>query len=175
VYAYTKFNTPIALHGVLKQGTCRLVESNTRGKATAALTIPNFTTAKQTVVGTWKNLATGQQLPLTLTRLENDQSAQDTKAPHELLQVASLPNGYFKVVLTGNPDALGSQLTAVRLFDKKTNRLVQEVPVDCQSHGLHSVSVGDFNFDGYLDFSVFESSYAGPNTSSLYFLFTPAT
>jgi hypothetical protein len=33
----------------------------------------------------------------------------------------------------------------------------------------------DFNFDGITDFSIFESSYAGPNTSSLYFLYNPKT
>lgn len=30
--------------------------------------------------------------------------------------------------------------------------------------------MGDYNFDGLVDFSVFESSYAGPNTSSIYIL-----
>ncbi|GAA4044458.1 hypothetical protein GCM10022409_33150 [Hymenobacter glaciei] len=176
VYAYTRFNTPIALHGTLKQGSCRLVESNSHGKATAALTIPQFTTTAQKVAGTWKNLVTGQQLPVALVRLEDEEPSSDAaEAPHELLQVTSLPNSYFKIVLTGRADAYDGHIKAVRVFDKKTNRLVQQVPVDCQSHGLYSVSVGDFNFDGYPDFSVFESSYAGPNTSSLYFLFNPVT
>lgn len=30
--------------------------------------------------------------------------------------------------------------------------------------------MGDYNFDGIEDFSVFEGSYAGPNTSSIYIL-----
>ena len=176
VYTYTRFNTPIALKGSYKQGILRLVERNERGKATATMTVSGFAPASQTVAGTWKNLATGQQLPLTLTRvLAAEPLPEASAASRELLQVASLPNSYFKVVLTGNPDDSGSQLTAIRLLDKKTNRLVQQVPVDCQSRGLRSVATGDFNFDGYPDFSVFESSYAGPNTSSLYFLYNPAT
>lgn len=175
VYMYTRINTPIALDGALEQGTCKLVERDTRRKATATLIIPNFTTAQPKLVGTWKNLATGQQLPLTLSRLENEASAQGTNATHELLQVASLPTIYCKTVLTGKPDDFSSMVTAVRLFDKKTSRLVQQVSVEGQSRGMHSVSVGDFNFDGHPDFSVFESSYAGPNTTSLYFLFNPTT
>ena len=176
VYTYPRFNTPIALNGTLKQGTLRLEEQNVRGKATAILTIPNFTTTRQAATGTWKNLATGQQLPLTITRLGGDESTQDASATsQELLQIASLPNRYFKIALAGSPTNLGGALTAVRLFDKKTNRLVQSIPVEGQSRGLYSVGVGDFNFDGYPDFSVFESSYAGPNTSSLYYLYNPTT
>ena len=172
VYTYCKFNHPIALDGTLKQGTCHLVERNSHGKATAALTIAGLAATSRTVAGSWKNLATGQQLPVTLTRVWEDDGASE--ASRELLQVASLPNTYFRIVLTGSPAYL-DQVEAVRLFDKKTNRLVQRVPVSCASQGLHSVSVGDFNFDGHPDFSVFESSYAGPNTSSLYFLFDPVT
>ncbi len=37
--------------------------------------------------------------------------------------------------------------------------------------GLENITVDDYNFDGIQDFSVFETSYAGPNTSSLYFLY----
>ena len=169
VYAYTRYNTPIALTGTFKQGTLRLTERDERGKSAATMTVVGFAATSPTVAGTWKNLATGQQFPLTLTRV----LAAD--APPELLQVASLPNIYFKIVATGNAADPGSQLTVIRLLDKKTGRLVQQIPIDCQSRGLHSVTTGDFNFDGYPDFSVFESSYAGPNTSSLYFLYNPAT
>ncbi len=41
--------------------------------------------------------------------------------------------------------------------------------------GINSISIGDFNFDGNPDFSLFEQSYAGPNTTSLYFLYDPKT
>ena len=177
VYTYARFDTPIALDGTLRQGMLRVTERNRRGNATATLTIPGFAMACKTAQGTWKILATGQQLPLTLTSL----SAADASEPdatlnqHGLLQDESLPNCNFEIVLAGEPAGYGSEVTAVRLLEKKTRRLVQQVPVSCQSHGLRSVGVGDFNFDGYPDFSVFESSYAGPNTTSLYFLYDPAT
>ena len=63
---------------------------------------------------------------------------------------------------------------AVKVFEKKTDRLLQTIDVDTQQRGADGVSVGDFNFDGVKDFSLFESSYAGPNTSSLYYLYDPA-
>lgn len=176
VYVYTRFDTPIALSGTLKQGVLRLTERNGVGKATAALTLPGFAATTQTAAGTWQNLATGQQLPVALTRVSGQEPGPDAAAPkRELLQVESLPGRYFKTVLTGNAGDFDREITSVRLFEKKTHRLVQEFAVSCQSRGLHSVLVGDFNFDGHPDFSVFESSYAGPNTTSLYFLYSPAT
>ena len=38
---------------------------------------------------------------------------------------------------------------------------------------IDNISVGDDNFDGIEDFSVFEISYAGANTSSIYILRNP--
>src|SRR5690606_37054635 len=68
-----------------------------------------------------------------------------------------------------------ARVIGIRIFEKKTDKLLQEISLDCQLWGLNSVSVGDYNFDGIEDFSVFEQSYAGPNTSSVYFLFDPVT
>ncbi len=88
-------------------------------------------------------------------------------AERELIQTDSLPDKYFKVVVSGD------RAVAVEIFEKKTDRLIQKIVVDCEQRGAESVSVGDFNFDGLKDFSIFESSYAGPNTSSLYYLYDP--
>ncbi|MBY0487032.1 MAG: hypothetical protein K2P85_07605 [Flavobacteriaceae bacterium] len=66
-------------------------------------------------------------------------------------------------------------MTQVRIFQKKTDKLLQKIDVACQFWGLNNISTGDYNFDGITDFSIFESSYAGPNTSSLYFLYNPKT
>lgn len=176
VYAYTRFGTPIELSGTLKQGVLRLTERNSLGKNSANLTIMAFAATNETAAGTWKNLATGRQLPLVLTQLpQGGKEPRTASGGHELLQVASLPNTYFKIVLAGNPDDYNGQVTAVRLVEKRTNRLVQELAVVSQSHGLNTVQVGDYNFDGHPDFEVFESSYAGPNTSSFYFLYNPLT
>jgi len=165
VYCYTRFGTPIALGGQLKRGVLTLTEQDAHGKASATLTVPAFGAAAGPLAGTWRSLATGKTLPVALA---------GAAARYELLQVAALKNSYFKLVLDGQPEGPGNHVVAVRLLAKKTNQLVQELAVDCQSQGLYSVQVGDYNFDGQPDFSVFESSYAGPNTSSLYFLYDPA-
>lgn len=163
VYFYPKFGTPIALGGQLKGGVLTLTEKDARGKASATLTIPAFSAGASQLAGTWRSLATGKSLPMALA----------TASSPELLQVAALKDSYFKLVLAGQPGE-ASRVVAVKILAKKTNRLVQQLAVDCQSQGIYSVAVGDYNFDGLPDFSIFESSYAGPNTSSLYFLYDPA-
>jgi hypothetical protein len=162
VYLYPKFGTPIALSGRLKGSVLTLTEQDAQGKASATLTIPAFDMKASQLVGTWRSLATGQRLPVMLA----------ASGP-ELLQVAALKDSYFKLVLAGQPGE-ASGVVAVRILARKTNRLVQQLAVDGQAQGIYSVEVGDYNFDGRPDFSVFESSYAGPNTSRRYFLYDPA-
>ncbi len=164
VYLYTKFGTPIGLKGQLKRGVLTLTEKDAQGKPTATLTLPAFGTGAGQVAGTWRRLATDKSLPVTLTAASSD----------KLLQVAALKDSYFKIKLAGQSGEAAGRVVAVQLLAKKTNRLVQQLAVDCQSRGISSVEVGDYNFDGLPDFSIFESSYAGPNTSSLYFLYDPA-
>ena len=160
VYFYPKFGTPIALGGQLKRGVLTLTEKDARGKASATLTIAGFGAGASQLAGTWRNLATGRSLPVALAAANSP----------ELLQVAALKDSYFKLMLADQPGE-ASRVVAVKILAKKTNRLVQQLAVDCQSQGIYSMKVGDYNFDGLPDFSIFESSYAGPNTSSLYFLY----
>jgi len=163
VYFYSKFGLPIGLGGRLRSGVLTLTEQDARGKATATLTILGFRAGAGRLAGTWRSVATGKSLPVVLTAAGSP----------ELLQAEALKDRYFKLVLDGPPGE-ASRVVAVKILATKTNRLVQQVAVDCQPQGIYSVQVGDFNFDGLPDFSVFESSYAGPNTSSLYFLYDPA-
>jgi len=175
MYVYTRYDTPIELTGRLKSGALTLTEHDSHGKATATFTVPAFSATRRSYTGTWKNLATGQQLPLVLTLKFDLWTTPAPAGPLELRQAASLPGVYFQETLAKSEEANGLGVRRVRLFEKKTDRLVQAFDVDCQLWGLHSVSVGDYNFDGHPDFAVFEHSYAGPNTSSLYFLYNPAT
>lgn len=163
VYVYSKFGTPIGLSGQLKRGVLTLTEKDAQGKPAATLTIPAFEAGASQLAGTWRSLATGKTLPAVLT---------PSKSP-ELLQRATLKDSYFKLVLAGPPEGADNRVVALKILAKKTNHLVQQLAVDCQSRGIYSVEVSDYNFDGLPDFSIFESSYAGPNTSSLYFLYDP--
>jgi hypothetical protein len=65
------------------------------------------------------------------------------------------------------------RVAGVRIYEKGTDRLIQSLNMNCEFFGLENISVGDYNFDGIDDFSVFESSYAGPNTSRIYILKEP--
>ncbi|MBO2010442.1 FG-GAP repeat protein [Hymenobacter negativus] len=169
-YFYKKFGTPIALHGTSAKGVLTLTESDGRGKPSARLTIPTFATDQQSIVGTWQNLTTGQKLPLLLTQQATSGPDQDSTGLQELLQASALKTCYFKVVLSSS-----ESISSVKLYEKRTGRLVQEVKADCESRGIRSVSVGDFNFDGLEDFAVYQQGFAGPNTASLYFLYDPNT
>ena len=175
-YVYTKFDTPIKLSGTLQQGVLTLTEKDAHGKAIATLTVPAFVATSPTNAGTWKNLATGPELPLTLTQsfvVEPGREAAWNE--RELLQANSLKNTYFKVLITKERGQPYPAVSGVKLLEKKTDRLVQQLPLACQLIGLLNVSVGDYNFDGLPDFAVFEGSASGPNTTSLYFLYDPAT
>lgn len=166
IYVYTKHNSPIAVSGRLENKVLTLTEKDAHGKPAATLKVPVFDLNAASVTGTWKSLATGRELPLTLTRkfVLGDGSAKE----YELLQAASLASSYFQLVVDSS-----TAVSGLKLRDKKTGRLLQRFEVDCQFRGVHNVSVGDYNFDGLADFAVFESSYAGPNTSSLYYLYDP--
>lgn len=167
VYLYTRIGTPIKLSGQLKQGALTLTEPDAHGKPAATLTIPAFAAGANQLTGTWRSLATGKQLPVVLTR-------PSQPAQYGLLQAEVLKDSYFKMVAVVKPGKDEDQMTAVQLLEKKTNRVLQQLPVEVQPIGIYSVQVGDYNFDGLPDFSVFESTYAGPNTTSLYYLYDPA-
>ncbi|GAB3638911.1 hypothetical protein GCM10027422_45020 [Hymenobacter arcticus] len=171
VYLYTKIGTPIKLSGRLKQGALTLTEPDAYGKPTATLTIPAFAAGAHQLTGTWRSLATGRQLPVVLTQRA---AVAAGEAGLGLLQAESLPNSYFKVVLGNGKGEDDGAVSGLNLVEKKTSRVLQHLTLEGQPMGIYSVTVGDYNFDGLPDFSVFESSYAGPNTSSLYYLYDPA-
>lgn len=175
-YIYSKIGTPIKLTGQLKQGVLTLTEPDAHGRPAATLTVPGFAAGAAQLTGTWRSLATGRQLPVALT--QRTALTPGAAAPwhgRELLQAESLPNGYFRTVLAKGGEDYYATVSGVTVVEKKTNRVLQQLPLEGQSRGIYSVTVGDFNFDGRPDFSVFESSYAGPNTSSRYYLYDPAT
>ena len=159
---------------MLRQVVLTLTEQAAHGKPAAMLPIPAFTAQATQLTGTWRYLATSRQLPLVLTPLPASGAASG-KPHYELLQVVGFKNSYFRTVLADEPSNVDNRVVDVRLLEKKTNRLVQQFAVDCQSQGPYSVAVSDFNSDDYPDFSVFESSYAGPNTSGRYYLCNTAT
>jgi hypothetical protein len=172
IYAYDKFDTPIRINGKRTGNRLELYERNELNQVSATLRFDNFNPKSPSLTGTWTNKDLSKKLTITLTRqFDVDQSADF--AQKEIIQAVSTPMHYFKLLITKSQGE--ARVTGVKVLEKKTDRLIQQIPLDCQLMGLDNVSIGDFNFDGLEDFSVFESSYAGPNTSSIYILRLPGS
>jgi hypothetical protein len=175
-YVYTNFDTPIKLHGKMINNNLVFTEKYTNNRTTATITLNDFTENTENLVGVFKNLITNKDLNIVLKKDFNfDFNDEDKIVNKEVIASEDIGNYYLKQVITKEKGSLGDYVTSVKILEKKTDKLIQTLEVDCQSWGLNSINVADFNFDGHLDFSVFESSYAGPNTSSLYFLYNPKT
>jgi hypothetical protein len=194
VYLYSKVGTPILLNSKMHRGALVLTEYTadrpvtqqnllkTKFKPTATLTVPAFSFGAAVLHGTWRSLATKRQLPLTLTLTTGPDDAGTATAPPTALQMDAATDYYFKTLLTGKGNAPATRVKAVQVIEKKTNRIIQQFPVNCRAIGQHSVSVDDYNFDGLLDFSIYEddaqnsdlASLGYNNTTNYYFLYDPA-
>ena len=161
VYVYSVFDNPIILEGNLEKEKLILFEKDSKGKKSTSMTFEKFNPDSESIEGIWKDLKNEKTLKITLSK--------KAEIDNGILQYASMDNHYFRIITDYQT------VNEIKIFQKKTDKLIQKFDVDCQFRGLYCISVGDFNFDGVIDFSIFESSYAGPNTSSLYFLYNPNT
>ncbi|NDV78331.1 hypothetical protein D0T57_05020 [Dysgonomonas sp. 511] len=176
IYAYSKYNTPIEINGNLKKKELRLYEKNNDDTDKAVFFFKNFDDKGQKLSGIWTNIETGKKLNVILNRqfsLDAEERHQwDTR---EILQKNSLDDKYFKLVISKDDGDLDSSASELKILKKSTGKLFQKIDLGYQLEGIDNIEIDDYNFDGYMDFSVFEASYAGPNTSSIYFLYDPAT
>lgn len=163
-YVYDKFDEPIRLDGKVVKKNLVLTEKDAKNLTRATLTFNNYDAKSAELKGVWKDAKTGKTLDIKLKKdFETDYGASEAEG--EFIQADALTDKYFKVAVKGE------RAVAVKIFEKKTDRLMQTIDVDTQQRGADGVSVDDYNFDGIKDFSLFESSFAGPNTSSLYYLY----
>lgn len=176
IYAYSNYDQPIVIKGLLKQGKLILNEKDSNGKNKATLTFENFDIKSNQLEGTWKDLNSNKQFKISLTKNFNIDYGESIEwTTREIIQPVSLKDKYFKLMISKAKGDFYANVTGVKIFEKKTDKLIQQIDLECQLWGLSNISVGDYNFDNIDDFSVFEQSYAGPNTSSLYFLYNPKT
>jgi hypothetical protein len=169
IYAYNKYDTPIPIHGRLQDNRLELYEKNENGLVIAILAFDDFDAEASQLSGKWINRKTKKTLDIQLSK---EFDVQDTESWEEIevLQEASTQNHYFKLLVTQDNGVSG-----VKIFEKGTDKLFQSFDVNSARLGLNNVLIDDYNFDGINDFSVFLQSFAGPNTSSAYFLKNPKT
>lgn len=176
IYSYTNFDEPIIINGNLKNGKLIFFEKDKNNKNTATLQFDNFNSKEANLQGVWTDLKTQKKLIITLNKSFDIEYGEDILwEDREIIQPVSLGNKYLKLVISKTKEDFYSKVTAVKIYEKKTDKLLQKINLECQLRGLNNISVDDYNFDGINDFSVFESSYAGPNTSSIYFLYDTKT
>ena len=173
-YVYTNFDSPIKSDGYFKNNVLTLEEKDNSEKTKATLVFKNYKAEASNLEGVWKDIKTNKELKVILTKTTDIDYGDNVEWPDkELLQCASMKDKYFKIVISKSKDDFFGKVTGVKIFEKKTDKLLQELKMDCQLWSIENIDVDDYNFDGLEDFSVFESSYSGPNTSKLYFLFDP--
>lgn len=176
IYAYSNFDTPIVLSAKLTGKTLVFTEKDKNGKETAKLTFQNYNEKSKELNGIWKDLNSGKELKIALSKtfdIDYGDNVQWTE--REILQPESFKDKYFKLIVSKEKGSFYANVSGVKIIEKKTDKLIQKIDLECQLWGINNISIDDYNFDGIPDFSVFESSYAGPNTSSLYFLYNPKT
>ena len=168
IYSYDKHDTPIVINGRQKNDSLVLFEKNEKGEA--KLEFAGFNPENKEILGRWISQDKLIIFDIKLTKLHEFDSYDRTAFEKlELMQPESTKDNYFKLLIS-KKEGEDIRVVGVRVYEKQTDRLIQELELDCQFWGLNNISVGDYNFDGVDDFSVFESSYAGPNTSSIYLL-----
>ena len=173
-YLYDKFDTPIIINGELNNGKLTLFERDNKGNISATLIFPQFKEGNSEINGKWIKKDNSKTYKISLKK-DFDLNYGDSIEwkSKELIQSKSTKEHYFKTIISKEKGDFFGRITRVKIFEKKTDRLIQTIKLHCQLFGIDNVNVGDYNFDGVQDFSVFETSYAGPNTSSIYILRNP--
>lgn len=176
VYAYSNFDTPIVLDAKLVGKNLVLTEKDKNNKISAKFILQNYNPKNKVLSGTWKDINSGKELTVSLTKEFDIEDKNNTVwSNREILQTTSFKDKYFKVILSREKDSYAARVVGVKIFEKKTDKLLQKFDVECQLLGISNISIDDYNFDGILDFSVYEGGTAGPDSTSLYFLYNPKT
>jgi len=174
IYVYDRYDTPIELHGERVDGVLELREKDSQGRESATLRFADFDPTDSELSGVWTSQDGSQRLPIRLKRQFEIVDGKGVSAPdYRLLQAASTNDHYFRSIAAKQIDDYYSRVVGIEVIEKGTDRLLQTIELDVEYRSTANVLTGDFNFDNVPDIEVFEASYFGPNTTSLYFLRTP--
>lgn len=186
VYAYDKSDEPISLSGRKVKNKLTLVEKDKNGVIRATLLFNDYDSESENLIGVWTNVSRKEKLKIELKKdfeaKTGESAVYDDK---EIIQAKSMPDRYFTTVVSKAAGDYYAHVRAVKIYEKKSDRLLQEIDLSGDEsepdkssiifRGSYSISIGDYNFDGVKDFSIFEANYAGPNTTSLYYLYDTKT
>lgn len=168
VYIYNKYKVPIPLE-IEKNKEKLILKSNDE-----IFYFENYDKKKEKIRGKWKK--GDKELLVNLEkRLDTDFSLGADKII-EIPMFHSTKNEYFWVKINKDEEGYWSRafVEEIMIYDKKTRKLLQKIDIKDEEFnnfiGIKSLDIGDYNFDGVIDFSIFGSFFVGPNTISNYFL-----
>lgn len=174
IYMYDKYGSPIIVNGRLNGGTLELHEEGSANKAAASLKFEHFNPRQQEVKGEWSSKGSEKRIPISLKQEFFIEDGEQIEAlPVEVIQAGATKDHYFKTIVMKRKGEFYPRVTGVKVLRKGKNSELQMINLEAEYRGSGNVSVGDYNFDGIEDFSVFEAGYAGSNSSSIYFLYQP--
>lgn len=168
VYIYNKYKVPIPLE-IEKDKEKLILKSNDE-----IFYFENYDKKKDKIRGKWKK--GDKELSVNLEkRLDTDFSLGIDKII-EIPMFRSTKNEYFWVKISKDEKNRWSRtfVDEILIYDKKTKKILQKIDTKDEEFntfiGIKSLDIGDYNFDGVIDFSMFGSFFTGPNTISNYFL-----
>lgn len=174
VYAYDRFDKPIRISGRQSGEGILLVERNFEAADTTTMRFEGGAIGADSLTGVWFNVRTGRRFDIRLAKVFDLQDCAAGYTDRAILQDAELDSAYFRLLVSCQAGQ-GPVVSGVRIYQKGDDRLIQELRFEVAFIGFSGLRTDDFNFDGIPDFSVFEGFYAGPNTTSLYFLYDKKT
>lgn len=167
VYMYDQHNEPIRLIADNSNQTkeiIKLVEgldyAHPNQLPSAQITLQLDPNSPEQLTGEWQNIQTKLILPIHLSQYVE---------PAGLLQSRSFKKALIRKKCTEYQDD-----KVVHIYDKKTHQLLDTIQTGGECRG-DEVHVGDYNFDGYQDFSVYSEGFAGANSKNIYVLYNPLT
>src|SRR5690606_32193348 len=116
--------------------------------------------------GRWFKETISKSMKIRLNKLHEFNSYDHTVFNNlEILQPESTNEHYFKLLISKDLDE-AIEVKGVRIYEQNTDRLIQDLGLECRFWCVDNISVFDYNDAVTGDFSVLPGSYAGPNTAS---------